>query len=53
MKISGHKTREIFQIYNITSTSDLHSAAAAVQRNNERLMKAAARSAAKHIDEAV
>jgi integrase len=54
MKISGHKTREVFQRYNITSTSDLHSAAAAVQRNNERLMKAAARKAAKHIiDEAV
>jgi integrase len=53
MKISGHKTREVFQRYNITSTSDLHSAAAAVQRNNERLMKAAARKAAKHINEAV
>lgn len=40
MKITGHKTREIFDRYNITSTNDLHSAVSAVRRNNERLMKA-------------
>src|SRR5262250_1860035 len=53
MKISGHKTREIFQRYNITSTNDLHSAAAAVQRNNGRLMEIAARKAANRIDNGV
>jgi hypothetical protein len=32
MTISGHKTRHIFQRYNITSSADLHDAMARVEK---------------------
>ena len=40
MRISGHKTRSVFERYNIVSTRDLHEAAAKLERHISELENA-------------
>ena len=43
MRISGHKTRSVFERYNIVSTRDLHEAAAKLERHISGLENARAK----------
>ena len=40
MKITGHKTRQVFDRYNVVNESDIHSAARKVEEGREEALKA-------------
>jgi integrase len=53
MKITGHKTEDVFERYNITSTDDLHDAGTSLTEYLNQKRRAAAQSASWIISRAV